>query len=103
MFLKKIQKLLILDVKHAVTVTLKIGIRDLLPEFLTDALVFLRPFQAAGAITSGPLQTVFDHLNHFLVIVEPYSHLLSSFPWSHIIGIGLAQENNAVHQPADAK
>ena len=62
--------------------TLEIGVSNLLPEFLADALVFLGPFQTAGAVAAGALQTLFDHLDHFLVIVQSYSHgghILSGF------------------------
>ena len=55
-------------------VSLKVRIRDLLPEFLADALIFLSSFQTAGAVAAGALQTFFDHLDHFLVIVQTYSH-----------------------------
>ena len=54
--------------------TLEIGVCNLLPEFLADALVFLGPFQTAGAVAAGALQTFLDHLNHFIVIIQTYSH-----------------------------
>ena len=60
-------------------ITLEIGVCDLLPEFLADALVFLATLQTAGAVTAGALQALFDHLNHFLIFVQPYSH------WDHIL------------------
>ena len=63
-------------------VTLEIGIGDLLPEFLADALVLLRPFQAAGAVSAGALETVLDHLDHFLVVIQSDSHNLSPFKFS---------------------
>ena len=56
----------------AVTGEIRIG--DLLLEFLADALVFLGPLQTAGAVTTGALQAFLDHLDHFLVIVQTYSH-----------------------------
>ena len=55
-------------------ITLEIGVGHLLPEFLADALVFLGPVQTAGAVTAGALQTFLDHLDHFLVIIQTYSH-----------------------------
>ena len=55
-------------------ITLEIGVSHLLPEFLADALVFLGPLQTAGAVTIGALQAFLDHLDHFLVIVQTYSH-----------------------------
>ena len=56
------------------TVALEIGVRDLLPEFLADALVFLGPRQTAGAVTAGALEAFLDRLYHFFVFVQPYSH-----------------------------
>ena len=70
------------------TVSLVIGIRNLLPEFLADALIFFCAFQSAGTVAAGALQTVFDHLHHFLIFVEPNCHksalpfpFLFSIPW----------------------
>ena len=54
--------------------TLEIGVGNLLPEFLADALVFLGPFQTAGAVAAGTLQTFFDHLDHFFIVIQSYSH-----------------------------
>ena len=54
--------------------TLEIGVSNLLPEFLADALVFLGPFQTAGAVAAGTLQTFFDHLDHFFIVIQSYSH-----------------------------
>lgn len=62
------------------TVTAKRGVRDLLPEFLADALIIFGPFQPAGAKTTGPLQSVPNHLNHFLVFIESDSHRNTSLP-----------------------
>ena len=55
-------------------IALEIGVSHLLPEFLANALVFLSSFQTAGAVTAGALQAFLDHLDHFLVIVQTYSH-----------------------------
>ena len=55
-------------------IALEIRVGDLLTKFLADALVFLSSFQTAGTVAAGALQTVFDHLDHFLVIVQTYSH-----------------------------
>ena len=62
------------------TETLEIGVFHLLPELLADALVFLGPLQAAGAVSAGALQTLPDHSHHFLVIVQPNSHAITSSP-----------------------
>ena len=55
-------------------VTLEVRVGHLLTEFFADALVFLGSFQTAGAVATGALQTFLDHLDHFLVIVQTYSH-----------------------------
>ena len=62
------------------TVPLELRICDLFPEFLADALILLRPFQAAGAVTTGPLETIPDGLNHFLIIIQSDSHEFTSLP-----------------------
>ena len=69
-------------------ITLKIGVGHLLPEFLADALVFFGPLQTAGAVTAGTLQTFLDHLDHFLVVVQTYSHEITSFRIHYTIGEG---------------
>ena len=55
-------------------IALEIRVGNLLTEFLADALVILSSFQTAGAVAAGALQAFFDHLDHFLVIVQTYSH-----------------------------
>ena len=62
------------------TVSFEGRIRDLLPEFLADALVLFRPFQTAGTVSAGPFQTFFDHLYHLIIFVQPNSHVLTSLP-----------------------
>ena len=56
------------------TVALKIRIRDLLPEFLADALILFRTLKSAGAVTAGALQALFDGGYQFFIFVEPNSH-----------------------------
>ena len=56
------------------TVAGKVGICDLLPEFLADAFGVLGPFQAAGTISAGALQAIPDGLDHFLIFIQPNSH-----------------------------
>lgn len=56
------------------TVALVVRIGDLLTEFFADTLVLFGSFQPTGTVSAGPLQTVLDHLNHFLIFVETYSH-----------------------------
>ena len=55
-------------------VTLEIRIRDLLPEFLANALVILAPFQTAGTVTAGALQALLDGCHHFLILVQTNCH-----------------------------
>ena len=50
-------------------IAFEIGIRDLLPELLADALILFRPLQAAGAVTAGTFQTVLDYLYHFRIFI----------------------------------
>ena len=50
-------------------IALEIWVGDLLTKFLADALIILCPFQAAGAITAGALQSFPDSLDHFLILV----------------------------------
>jgi len=52
-----------------VTVALVIGVCDLLPELLADALVLLGPLKPAGTVATGALQTVFHHLDDFFIFV----------------------------------
>ena len=49
---------------------LEIRVRDLVPEFLADALVFGGLLQAAGAVAVLGLQALLDHFDDFGVGVE---------------------------------
>ena len=62
------------------TVSFKVWIRNLSPEFGADALVILRPLQPAGAIATGAFQAFPDHSHHFLVIVKSDCHDHTSLP-----------------------
>ena len=61
----------------AVAFVLRIG--DLIPEFLANALIILGPFQAAGAVSTGALETLPNGLDHLLIFVKPNSHDATSF------------------------
>ena len=61
------------------TVAFEIGVCNLLPEFLADALVVFASLQAAGAVAAGAFQTFPNRLNHFLIFIEPYSHGITPF------------------------
>ncbi len=76
---------LILVIKHAMAVTHKIRICDLLPELFTDTLVILRHFKPAGAITALFFQPLFDDSNQFLIFIQPHSHKNTSFRFLHYI------------------
>ena len=56
------------------TVSFEVGIGNLLPEFGANALVILCPLQPAGAITTGTLKALPDHVHHFLIIVQSDCH-----------------------------
>ena len=60
------------------TVSGKIGVSYLFPEFLANALVFFRPLQSAGAIATGTLQSLFYGLNHLFIIIQFDSHNATS-------------------------
>ena len=61
--------------------TLEIGVSNLLPEFLADALIFLGALQTAGAIAAGAFQALTDLFHHLLIIIESYSHRFTSLPF----------------------
>ena len=46
---------------------LKVGIRDLLPEFLAHAFGVLAAFCPAGTVSAGPFQTFANHLDNFRI------------------------------------
>ena len=64
----------ILVIEHTVAIALEIRVCDLLPEFLTDALIVLRPLQPTGAVASRALQTFPNGFYQFLVVIEPNRH-----------------------------
>ena len=66
-------------------VTLEIGICDLLPEFLANALILLGTLQAARAITTGTLQAVFHGLYHFCIFIESDCHRNSPFSFYYTL------------------
>ena len=60
-------------------VTLEIGVCDLLPELLTDALILLSALETAGAVSAGTLQSVLYGLYYFCIFIESDSHGNLSF------------------------
>lgn len=59
------------------TKALKIGIGNLLLEFLAHTLVFLCTLNSARAVTACPLQALFNCLYCFFVGIKCYFHLLT--------------------------
>ena len=60
-------------------ISLEIGVSDLLPELLANALVLLGALETAGAIAAGTLQAVLYCLDHFCIFIESNSHGNSPF------------------------
>ena len=67
------------------TITLKVRVGNLLPKFLTNALIILGMFHSAGAITTRAFEALFDYFDHFLIFIELNCHKNHSF--CMIIGI----------------
>ena len=55
-------------------ISLEIGVCDLLPELLANALVLLGALETAGAIAAGTLQAVLYGLDHFCIFVQSDCH-----------------------------
>lgn len=60
-------------------ISLEIGVCDLLPELLANALVLLGALETAGAIAAGTLQAVLYGLDHFCIFVQSDCHMEISF------------------------
>lgn len=59
------------------TKAFKIGIGNLLLEFLAHTLVFLCTLNSARAVTACPLQALFNCFYYFFVGIKCYFHLLT--------------------------
>ena len=68
-------------------VSFEIRIRDLLPEFLADTLVFFGALESAGTITAGALKTILYSLDHFCIFIESDSHGESPFSFYYTPGV----------------
>ena len=68
----------ILIIKHAMAVPFIAGIRDLVTEFLADALIILGTLQSAGTVSPCFFQALPDRPDHFLIFIQPNCHL--TFP-----------------------
>ena len=64
----------VLLIEHAMAVALKIRVGNLLPKFLTDALIVLGAIQSAGAVAAGTLQTFPDGTHHLFILIESNCH-----------------------------
>ena len=60
-------------------VTLEIGVCDLLPELLANALVLFGALETAGAIAAGTLQAVLYGFAHLCIFVQSDCHMEISF------------------------
>ena len=56
------------------TITLVIGVFDLISEFLAHTLVIFSAFESAGAVAAFFLEAFFDHLYHFFIFIKSYLH-----------------------------
>ena len=74
---------LVFIVQHAVAVSFKIRILDLIPEFFAHAPVFFGPLQTAGAEPTGSFQSFTDGFHDFRILIQPYSHWNPSFQRKH--------------------
>ena len=71
--------LLFLIIQHAVAVSLKLRVCDLITEFLAHAFVFLKFSDAARTVTALLLQTFLHAFYNFLIFIQSYfCHLNSS-------------------------
>ena len=75
-------------------IALVIGIGDLLPEFLADALILLAALQTARAITAGTLQAFLDRGHHFLVFIQTNCHKNTPFLFCYYNGFYAAVKNS---------
>ena len=57
------------------TVAPEVGVSHLLPELFANTFVILRPLQTAGTVSAGTLQPLPDGLHHFLIFIQPHSHV----------------------------
>ena len=62
-------------IQHAVAIAFKVRVRDLLTEFLTDTFIFLRPLQAAGAVSASALEPLLNGGNHFFIFIQSDGHM----------------------------
>ena len=68
-------------------VALEIGVCDLLPEFLANALIFLGALESAGAIAAGTLQSVLYGLDNFRIFIESDCHRKSPFSFYYTLSV----------------
>ena len=69
------------------TVSFEIRIRDLLPEFLANALVLFGTLETAGAIATGALKTILYGFDYFRIFIESDSHGEPPFSFYYTRGV----------------
>ena len=71
-----------LVVKHAVTVSLELGICDLFTELLADALIILGHLKTARTVSASFLKSLLYCCYYFFILVKSNSrlHISSPFP-----------------------
>ena len=70
-----------LIIEHTVAVTLKVGIGDLLAEFLADAFVLLCSRNTAGTVAVLELESLLDSCDDLGIVVKSYlrlAHIIKS-------------------------
>ena len=65
---------IVLVVQHTVTIALKIRIRDLLTELLTDALEFLGLGNPARTVAAALFQSLADACNNLRIVIQSNCH-----------------------------
>ena len=68
-------------------ISLEVGVRNLLPEFLANALVLFGTLETAGAIATGALETILYSLDHFCIFIESDSHSNTPFSFYYTRGV----------------
>ena len=68
-------------------VTLEVGVRDLLPELLANALILFGTLESAGAIATGTLQAVLYGPDYFRILIKSDSHSNTPFSFYYTQGV----------------
>ena len=79
-YFAEMRNILVLVIKQAMAIALKIRIGDLIPEFLANALILFCALQAARTVSPGTLQAFLNGSHHFFVFIQSNSHIYTSLP-----------------------